>query len=311
MGELVATPEVASNGQAASLRSLLEAAEGLDAESQRALLAVVRQVVASHPAGGRALDERHVIQRALLATAGSPGDTYEEILARPAPPVLLELPEAQRLALPRKAPELEHAFSDVLRARASRRDFSGAPLRLTELGALLHHSYGVRGATRAYSTRAFPLRTAPSAGGLQSANLYVIALSVEDVEAGAYGYLPATHELGLLDAGALRRPIVACCLGQEWVASAAAVLVLTFDVTRGEWKYGSRVLRFGFMDVGVLVENVYLVATALGLRTCAIAGFREDLVADLLRLDGRDEVVALLMPVGTQPPKTTKEKADG
>lgn len=270
------TADLALEQLSAPLRSLLDDVRGLDEESQCAVASLVHRVAAQPEASDGAFNERRVMQAALLAAADDLGEAYEEILSRPAPPVLPQAAHRRCLSLPGDVPRLEHSLSDVLSARASRRDFMGAPLRLEELGALLHHSYGVRGGTRAYGAGTFPLRAAPSAGGLQSANLYVVALSVEGLASGAYAYLPATNELGLVDTGVMRRPMVAACLRQEWVASAAAVLVLTFDVTRGEWKYGSRVLRFGFMDVGFLGENLYLVATALGLRTCAVAGYREE-----------------------------------
>jgi SagB-type dehydrogenase family enzyme len=90
----------------------------------------------------------------------------------------------------------------------------------------------------------------------------------------------------------------ALALGQDYVQSAAVVFIITGYYERLAWKYGERAYRYMCMDVGFLGENLYLVSEGLGLGACAIAGFIDDAVEDLLDIDGRDELALLLVSVG-------------
>jgi SagB-type dehydrogenase family enzyme len=52
------------------------------------------------------------------------------------------------------------------------------------------------------------------------------------------------------------------------------------------------------IDTGYLGQNIYLVAEALGLGACAIAGFVDDALEQLLGVDGKNEMILLLTAVG-------------
>ena len=160
--------------------------------------------------------------------------------------------------------------------------------------------------SRAYDVRDFPFRYAPSAGGLQPVDLYVVANAVEGLAQGLYYHDAVAGALTLLDEGNLRRRMSRCTLGPPWVAHAHAVLVLVCNLARVSWKYGDRGYRLAHVDAGVLAQNLYLVGTALDLNTCAVAGFHDDAVHDLLDVDGGDESVVLLFAVGSRPAETTR-----
>jgi SagB-type dehydrogenase family enzyme len=88
--------------------------------------------------------------------------------------------------------------------------------------------------------------------------------------------------------------------GEDYVARAGAILLITMVYDRLRWKYGDRAYRFACMDVGFLGENVYLVAEALGLGACAISGFAQDAAEELLGVDGKRELVLLLLTIGVR-----------
>jgi len=52
------------------------------------------------------------------------------------------------------------------------------------------------------------------------------------------------------------------------------------------------------IDVGHICQNLYLAAEALGAGTCAIGAFDQGAMDSLLKLDGVDEYVVYLAPVG-------------
>lgn len=230
---------------------------------------------------------------------------YEELLTAKAPAPIKRYPDAQSFPLPKSLLSLDHPLERVLTARASRRDFSGEPLSLRQFATLLHYSHGIRRSTLAYNTRGFPVRFAPSAGGLQSIELYAVVNAVEGLPQGLYHFDPLAHAVDLVNEGNMRRKMVLYCFQQDWVHFAAATLLLTCRKERVDWKYGTRGYRFMQMDAGFVGENIYLVSTALGLRTVALAGFSEDALNDLAGLDGRSEFVTLVFPVGCKAQPTS------
>ncbi|MDQ6713089.1 MAG: SagB/ThcOx family dehydrogenase [Candidatus Dormibacteraeota bacterium] len=210
-------------------------------------------------------------------------------------------PDRPVTPLPREFTPMSDPLDRVLRARASRRDYGDTPIALADLSSLLYHTYGIRKHVTAYSQRDFPVRWSPSAGGLQSAEIYLIVNRVDGVPQGLHHYNPIDHSLELLNRGNMRRAIVNCCMFQDFLQSAGVVVILTSVLERLIWKYGPRGYRHAHLDVGFVGQNLYLVTTALKLRTCAVAGFREDAVNSLLEIDGRNEFAVLLFPVGTRP----------
>lgn len=223
---------------------------------------------------------------------------YRELSLLKAPPMVKVYPGAPVFPLPAEPLPVPIALDRAIAARASRRDFGGAPISLDELGTLLHYGYGVRKHIMAYNTREFPVRYTPNAGGLQSPEVYVIVNRVPDLPKGLFHYQAGTHSLELLNRGNLRRRVVSMSLFQEWMNHADVVLVLTTVLDRLLWKYGARSFRYAHMDIGYVSAHVYLVATALRLRTSAVSGFLDDPFNDFLELDGTREFTQLLMPIG-------------
>ncbi len=226
---------------------------------------------------------------------------FEEISTAQAPAVIKHYPDREKVLLPQDALPLPFTLDKVIRARASRRDFSYQALTLPELSTLFQYTYGIRTYFPAYNSRTWPMRFVPSSGALQAVELYAIANHVEDLRKGLYHYNPIDHSLELLNEGNMRWKITRCCLFQEWLQHASVVLVLTCNMKRVEWKYGARGYRYIHIDTGIVTNSLYLVATALRLRTCAVAAFLDDAVNDLLQIDGRDEFVSLLVAVGKRP----------
>jgi len=52
------------------------------------------------------------------------------------------------------------------------------------------------------------------------------------------------------------------------------------------------------MDVGHVCQNLYLAAESIGCGTCGVAAYEQAAMDRFLGLDGRDEFVIYLAPVG-------------
>ena len=217
-------------------------------------------------------------------------------------------PGAGRVLKLPAAPVPAITLVDAIHTRRSRYAFSKRPLALARLGALLRHSVGVGRRVDAFGRADYPLGVAPSAGGLNSVVAYVVAANVEDLPPGLYRYEPEEQGLTELAVGEVRSCLT-CIYGQPELADRSAVtIVLVARLADALRKYSVRHYRTLHVDTGIAAQNLYLVATALGLSCCAVSGYLDTAVSDLLDLDdGR--FPTLLMAVGGIPCRTRQSPA--
>jgi SagB-type dehydrogenase family enzyme len=216
----------------------------------------------------------------------------------PPPPQKPVPPGSETIALP--GPERFDAVCragllDVLRRRRSVRRFADAPLSLEELAFLLWGTQGVTGK----GAGAPSLRTVPSAGARHAFETYLYCRKVGTLPEGIYRYLPLSHSL-LFEFAEANLPdrIAEACLGQRFVGRGAVAFFWSVVPHRMEWRYGAAAHRVLPMDAGHVCQNLYLCAEAIGAGTCAVAAYDQEAVDALLRLDGTEEFVIYLAPVG-------------
>lgn len=203
-------------------------------------------------------------------------------------------PGAPRVALPGRDFAVDMPLGAALERRRSVRDYSLGPLPLETLGRLLHACHGVKGERDLGAGEPAQARPAPSAGGLYPLELYVALQSVEGVEDGVYHHDPQAHELELRRPG-LAQPVLArAALDQGMVIGSNVVAIVTAIPERTMWKYGQRGYRYVWLDAGHLGQNLYLVATALGLGPAGIGGFFDREVNELLALPPGEDAVYLV-----------------
>ncbi len=65
-----------------------------------------------------------------------------------------------------------------------------------------------------------------------------------------------------------------------------------------EWRYHLAAHKVIAIDVGHVCQNLYLACESIGAGTCAIAAYDQEAFDRLLRIDGKDEFVIYLSPVG-------------
>ena len=251
--------------------------------------------------------EKHIV-RALRAWADrrDPSACYHElsklspsyygwpVRVRREPSYYKRYPQAPRVRLP-LPPRLSGVdLFEALLLRESRREYSGEPLGLGELAAVLYYSVGVTGR----KWWGGPRRPYPSAGALQPVEAYVIAGRVEGLESGVYHYNPGLHELELIARGDRRRDLYRASLEQDHVLSAPATIVLTAVYSRTAEKYDTRAYRYILLDTGFAGQNIYLTCEALGLATVAVGAFHDEEICSIIGIDCGWEYPLLLFPVG-------------
>lgn len=216
-----------------------------------------------------------------------------------APPIEKPIPAgAKTIELPRSR-NWEEIYDlklvAAIRKRRSHRDYSYIPLKLEELSFLLWATQGIRHRFGRWSA----LRTVPSAGCRHAFETYLCILNVTDLNPGIYRYLPLEHQL-LFEFSEKDLPdkLVEAALGQSFVGKGAAVFLWAALPYRMEWRYDLAAHKVILLDAGHLCQNLYLACEAISAGTCAIAAYHQKLMDRLLKLDGKDEFVIYLAPVG-------------
>lgn len=180
--------------------------------------------------------------------------------------VALPRPDLERVA--RRDPPLTRA----LELRRSVREGSDGEVTLAELGEFLYRVARVRGRKRAnarlpYETTSRPY---PSGGACYPLELYLAVSRCEDLPRGFYHYDPLRHRLEPVAGGESQVEPLLRDTRQEFGPVPPILIVITARFARMAWKYRSMAYSVLLKDVGVLMQTMYLVATAMGLAPCAI-----------------------------------------
>ena len=182
------------------------------------------------------------------------------------------------------------SVEEALYRRRSRRNFRDTALSKEQLSQILWAAYGISEGGR--------LRTSPSAGALYPLEIYVVIGNVTGIKPGVYRYVPEEHKIIRTLDGDVRSELSAAALNQTMVRDAPISVVYIAIFDRVVARYGERGReRYVFMEIGHSAQNVYLQAEAMGLGTCAIGAFIDEVVSELLKLPA-NETPLYIMPVG-------------
>lgn len=182
----------------------------------------------------------------------------------------------------------------AIASRQSRRKFTGEALTIDELSFLLWSTQGVRQWQNKNA-----LRTVPSAGNRHALETYLAVFNVEGLEVGIYRYLPSQHQLVLESApDHLQEKTIRAALNQQFAGTSAVTFIWTAIPYRMEWRYAEASYKVIAIDAGHVCQNLYLACQAIGAGTCAIAAYNQEAADGLLNIDGNEEFVIYMAPVG-------------
>ena len=161
------------------------------------------------------------------------------------------------------------------------------------LSALLWAAQGFSG-----KAGGLDLRTAPSAGALYPLETYIQVNRVRGVDPGLYHFNLQDWCLETLDTGQFGPQLAQACLGQRFMAQAAVNICWSAVLRRNMAKYGHRGLRYIFMDVGHVCQNLLLAAEGLDLSACPVGAFFDQEANALFDLDGDEESFIYFASIG-------------
>ncbi|MEV4473360.1 SagB family peptide dehydrogenase [Nonomuraea sp. NPDC049504] len=208
-----------------------------------------------------------------VGVAGGFGATYwgrEHVTDaghRPPSGPVTELPRPDLARVVAADPKL----TEVLQARRSLRDHDAArPITLGQLAEFLHRCAATADHPTPHGDR--PRRAYPGGGGVHELELYVVAHQVAGLEPGTYHYDGYGHRLELVgrQAGAERTLLEAARSMSDAPVMPQVLVLVTARFERLMWVYEGLAYALILKNLGVLVQTMYLVATAMGLGGCAL-----------------------------------------
>jgi SagB-type dehydrogenase family enzyme len=180
-------------------------------------------------------------------------------------------------------PRLWGSLDRVLARRRCRRELSSAQPSRRILSRLLQAAQGVTGPLSA--------GPAPSAGGLQALELYLLVFTPGWLPVGVYHYDRFGHHLSQIAAGAERADWEQRVPSLGLISGGALLWILVGDGWRVTRKYGERSARFLIQESGHLMQNLCLLSESLGLVTIPLGGYFERDIARQLVLPRTDLVL--------------------
>ena len=177
--------------------------------------------------------------------------------------------------------------------------FSSAPVTVAQLSALLRFSYGVtRSRSIPGTDQTQHFRTTTSAGGLFPLEIYPLVFNVDGLNQGIYHYRVVDHSLEVVRPEPCLQEFLGLTSYKELCEQASVVFVVSAVFQRNLCKYLHRGYRFLMNDAGALLQSFYLTGTALRLGTCALGGFFDDELGNLVGLNNVDEAPVICFLVG-------------
>ena len=199
------------------------------------------------------------------------------------------------------------SVADVIRERKTHRYYTPEPLNIEELSFLLWATQGMR-AKSVEDGLTYLWRNVPSGGNRHPMETYLSIHDVTGIEPGLYRYLPVDHQLVLEK----RDPAISELVKQGsrnqnsgtdrepyyFIEEAPVVFIWTAIPYRSEWRYHKAAAKLVALDAGHICQNLYIAAGAIGAGTCAVGAFDQGRMNDMVEVDGEDEFVVYMAPVG-------------
>ncbi|MFV0342952.1 MAG: SagB/ThcOx family dehydrogenase [Anaerocolumna sp.] len=186
-----------------------------------------------------------------------------------------------------------------IKERRSTRLYAPDAMSLLELSYLLWATQGVTGVNKAGMT----LRTVPCSGATYTFETYIFAMNITGLDKGVYRYLPLENKLVyLFELDEMEEKVDALTLEQPFVPNfakkAAAVFAWSTTPYRSEWKFDITAHKKILIDIGHVCQNLYIAGESVDAGTCAIGIYDQQMIDEILGLDGEEEFIIYLAAVG-------------
>jgi SagB-type dehydrogenase family enzyme len=167
-------------------------------------------------------------------------------------------PQFELIDLPKERKNIEKTTQEVIGHRRSCHNFLRIAIAAEELSTLLYY-----------------LKSTPVLYNFPAYQTYLVVSEVENLPNGIYRYHPQKHQLEYLKRGTFRGDISYLTQAQDAVfnCSVSFFFSVNFEVIN---LFSNRGYRYAHLNVGMVSENIYLIASALGLGARGISNYFDD-----------------------------------
>lgn len=212
---------------------------------------------------------------------------------------ILTLPSPQTKSL--NTLTLEDAFLK----RKTSRVFHRKPIDLSIVSDILFSVFGpIHGDTwPEYEALGIPSlgarRSFPSATGLEGIDAFVMLRDFSGQKPGIYYYHPQKHELQKVNSAPDDEQISQCLGDQFWAKDIPVGIFLVVNMDRVWAKdIKNRGYVVSYLEAGHASQNLQLAAKAFALDSWITGSYRDDMLADLLKIDETPNFVAAFIGLG-------------
>ncbi|WP_189424459.1 nitroreductase family protein [Devosia pacifica] len=175
-------------------------------------------------------------------------------------------------------------INDALSRRRTIREFSEKRIPLDALERLIWAAQGI--------TSLDGKRTAPSAHAIHPLQLFCLPNRVEGLEQRLYRVEADNLGFRHIDSrDDLREGLRQACIdAPSWITEAACIIAVCGDMVAPshafaeQRPFGSRGMRYVYLEAGAAAQNLHLQAVAEGLGCVWVGGFHDEATADILEL---------------------------
>ncbi|MDF0551763.1 PatA/PatG family cyanobactin maturation protease [Kamptonema sp. UHCC 0994] len=187
--------------------------------------------------------------------------------------------------------QTDSSLTQAIETRQSIREYDDYPITIEQLGELLYRCARVTEVYQMEEVGEVSRRPYPCGGARYELEIYPVVQQCEGLDAGLYHYDPLNHQLEQI---ADYNPEVAALIADARLSSGEqdtpqVLLIITARFGRLFCKYKSLAYALVLKHVGVLYENLYLVATSMNLAPCALGAGNSDKFAQITGLDYYEE----------------------
>lgn len=188
----------------------------------------------------------------------------------------------------------------IVKRRSHRKYVTKESISLEELSFLLYITQGLAERRKSNSSPIYGnrFRNVASGGNKHPFETYLVIFRVTGLKNGLYRYLPVEHKLLVIEKTVTKEEVIQAYNGRKFIGDAAIVFIWSTIPYRTYYSYGSTTPKIIAQDSGHLCQNLYLACTSIGLGMVAIGAYHQDRMDQLINVDGQDEFVVYVAPIG-------------
>lgn len=206
-------------------------------------------------------------------------------------------PRLESIMLPKELPQIKHSFEDVLHKARPVERLQKISISVEQISRILLYSAGMFQG-RPENELDLLRRSHPSLGCIYPLELYPVIFKSKNIAPGVYHYNVKSHSLEFILDKQFLKIIKNSVMNNKEIHNASLAIMISGVFERTKVEYGDRGYRYVLFDAGILLQNIYLVSSYLGLSSLIVGAFLDEKLNRLLDIDGYKEAILCIAFIG-------------